>query len=91
MKIFVNYFISCTAIILFFQVTHAQTQTVRGVIKDAQAEYPLIGVSVILLGSDPVRGTSTDLDPARNILLTIPINPATAHCLSGAGSVKRQM
>ena len=39
-----------------------QHQTVRGVVRDAQGEYPLVGVTVILVNSDPVRGTSTDPD-----------------------------
>ena len=49
-------------LVMFSSMIYAQTQTIRGVVKDAQAEYPLIGVTVILLNSDPVVGTSTDLD-----------------------------
>ncbi|UZR97877.1 TonB-dependent receptor [Chondrinema litorale] len=40
----------------------AQTQTIRGTILDAQADYPLIGATVIVVGSDPVKGSTTDLD-----------------------------
>ncbi len=40
----------------------AQTQVVKGSIIDAQAEFPIIGASVILIGSDPIKGTVTDLD-----------------------------
>lgn len=40
----------------------AQTQTIRGVVLDVQANYPLIGANVILLNSDPVKGTATDID-----------------------------
>ena len=37
-----------------------QTQTVKGTIKDAAADYGLPGASVILAGSDPLLGTTTD-------------------------------
>ncbi len=40
----------------------AQTQTVKGRVADAEADYPLIGASVVLLGSDPVVGAVTDLE-----------------------------
>ncbi|MEM9389523.1 MAG: TonB-dependent receptor [Bacteroidota bacterium] len=41
---------------------NAQTQTVKGTVLDAQADYPIIGASVILIGSDPLIGSVTDLD-----------------------------
>ena len=41
---------------------NAQTQTVKGSVLDAQADYPIIGASVILIGSDPLIGSVTDLD-----------------------------
>lgn len=37
-------------------------QTVRGQIKDDQSEAPLIGANIIVVGSDPFIGASTDLD-----------------------------
>lgn len=40
----------------------AQTQTVKGQILDAQAEYPLFGATVGLVGSDPYLGTVADMD-----------------------------
>ncbi|MFT6964194.1 MAG: ethanolamine utilization microcompartment shell protein EutS, partial [Flammeovirgaceae bacterium] len=40
----------------------AQNQTVKGRIKDAQADYPLIGASIVLVGSNPILGTVTDVD-----------------------------
>lgn len=40
----------------------AQTQTVKGTVLDAQADYPIIGASVILLNSDPLKGAVTDLE-----------------------------
>ena len=47
---------------LFFRTAHAQTQVVRGTRKDAQADYPLIGATVIVIGSDPIKGATTDFD-----------------------------
>lgn len=38
------------------------TQTVRGTIVDQQSESPLIGANVVVMGSDPFIGASTDLD-----------------------------
>ncbi|NQZ74819.1 MAG: carboxypeptidase-like regulatory domain-containing protein, partial [Ekhidna sp.] len=40
----------------------AQTQTVKGVILDAQVEYPLIGATIQLVGSDPVVGNIADVN-----------------------------
>lgn len=38
------------------------TQTVRGTIVDGDSKSPLIGATVLLLGSDPVIGTITDVN-----------------------------
>jgi len=38
------------------------TQTIRGTVVDAVTGYPLIGATVILLDSDPLVGTITDLN-----------------------------
>lgn len=38
------------------------TQTIRGKVVDAQTEIPLIGANVIVVGSEPFIGSSTDLD-----------------------------
>lgn len=40
----------------------AQDQTVKGVILDAQAEYPLIGATIQLVGSDPIKGAVADVN-----------------------------
>jgi hypothetical protein len=40
----------------------AQTQTVRGVVTDQESRMPIIGAAVILVGSDPIVGTTTDID-----------------------------
>jgi hypothetical protein len=62
------------SIIVFFAFSSAfaQTQIVKGVVKDAQGEYPLIGVTVLLVGSDPIKGTSTDLD-GKFVLENVPV------------------
>ncbi len=38
------------------------TQTVRGTVTDKISETPLPGAAVILIGSDPLVGTTTDID-----------------------------
>lgn len=45
----------------------AQTQTVKGVILDAQAEYPLIGATIQLTGSEPILGEIADVNGAFKI------------------------
>lgn len=59
-------FIQRTMILLLFialnSFVHSQTQTVRGTVTDAEAGAPLIGVTVQVLDSDPIIGSSTDLD-----------------------------
>lgn len=53
-------------------MSFAQTQKVKGKVLDAQAAYPLIGASIILIGSDPIIGTVTDLD-GNFILSNVPL------------------
>lgn len=38
------------------------SQTVRGTIRDIDNNSPLIGASVVIVGSDPIVGTTTDID-----------------------------
>jgi hypothetical protein len=38
------------------------TQTIKGTITDAQSKYPLIGANVVVIGSDPLIGASTDMN-----------------------------
>ncbi|MEM9328809.1 MAG: TonB-dependent receptor, partial [Bacteroidota bacterium] len=40
----------------------AQTQTVKGVILDAQVEYPLFGATIQMVGSDPIIGDVADME-----------------------------
>ena len=46
----------CTTLLLAQQLT----QTVRGTVLDTDNKLPLIGAEVIILGSNPLIGTSTD-------------------------------
>ena len=48
--------------ILVSLASMAQDQTVKGIILDAQAEYPLIGATIQLVGSDPVKGAIADVN-----------------------------
>jgi len=38
------------------------TQTVKGLVVDADSDMPIVGVTIIFLGSDPIVGTTTDYD-----------------------------
>ena len=51
-------------IILSLLVTTSwgQTQVVKGTILDAQADHPIIGGTIVVVGSDPVIGAVTDTD-----------------------------
>lgn len=40
----------------------APTQTIRGVVIDKQSETPLVGATVILVNSNPLKGVTTDID-----------------------------
>lgn len=44
--------------------SHAQnlTQTLRGNITDIDGKFPLIGANVVILGSNPILGTTADVD-----------------------------
>ncbi len=39
-----------------------KTQTIHGTVLDATNEYPLIGANVVLVNSNPINGTSTDVN-----------------------------
>ncbi|GAB4229564.1 MAG: carboxypeptidase-like regulatory domain-containing protein [Ekhidna sp.] len=55
--------ITIGVITAFFSIgAFAQTQTVKGVILDAQAEYALIGATIQLVGSDPILGAVADIN-----------------------------
>jgi hypothetical protein len=50
-------------IIMFTTLAYSQnlTQTVRGTVIDTDSKLPLIGVTVVIIGTDPVIGTISDL------------------------------
>lgn len=50
------------SLMLVAHTLFAQTQVVKGQIKDLQGDYPLIGATILLVDSDPVVGAVTDLD-----------------------------
>ena len=52
------------------------TQTVRGRVIDTQSKFPLTGVSVIILGTDPLMGTTTDLEGSFK-LTNVPVGRQT--------------
>lgn len=48
--------------LISFQISaQSPTQTIRGTIVDQISKVPLVGASVVLLASDPILGTTTDL------------------------------
>lgn len=55
-------FFTLTATALVAQNDGATTSTIRGSVVDAQSDFPLPGVTVIVVDSDPVLGAITDID-----------------------------
>ena len=51
-------------IALFATLAFSQdlTQTVRGNIIDTDSKLPLIGAQIVIAGTDPLLGTTTDVD-----------------------------
>ncbi|MCK5847336.1 MAG: TonB-dependent receptor [Bacteroidales bacterium] len=61
--------------VLFSVNLNAQTtftQTIKGVVTDLDSEMPLIGATVVMIGSSPIVGSITDID-GRYIFKSIPI------------------
>ncbi len=56
--------IATTTILFSFLLASGQklTQTIRGTIKDQDSEMTLIGATVQIIGSDPIKGAVTDID-----------------------------
>lgn len=56
--------IALTLIVLNANATETslQTQTIRGKVIDQDSKTPLIGANVVIINSDPVKGTSSDVD-----------------------------
>lgn len=54
-------------LLLFSVLAFGQTQTIRGVVTDQESRMPIIGAAVIVVGSDPLIGATTDLDGKFNL------------------------
>lgn len=68
-----KYFILLTLIALSGALmAQGHTQTVRGTIVDGDTRQPLIGATVVLIDSDPLVGTTTDVD-GRFVLGNVPV------------------
>ncbi len=63
-----------TTLASFSQTT--LTTTIRGTVLDKQSQYPITGAIVLLVGSDPMIGTTTDLD-GHFRLENVPVGRAT--------------
>lgn len=63
MKIKIKWSLLALSIILS-KLSYAQqlTQTIRGTVTDADSKLPLIGVIVKVIGSDPLVGSTTDIE-----------------------------
>ena len=58
-------FFSTTLVIALFAIqafSQNLTQTVRGTIVDVDSKLPLPGATLVILGTDPMIGTSTDMN-----------------------------
>lgn len=57
-------FLTAFICLLFTSLSYAQqlTQTIRGTLIDIDSQSPLIGASVVIAGSHPIIGTTTDVD-----------------------------
>ncbi|MBK8227952.1 MAG: TonB-dependent receptor [Flavobacteriales bacterium] len=60
------------AALLIPSLSFAQTQVVKGTVKDADTQMTLPGATILLMDSDPVVGATTDLD-GRFRLETVPL------------------
>ena len=58
--------------LLAFTRAQSQTQTIRGVINDVDSQYPMVGVTVMVLNTDPVLGGVTDID-GRFTIRNVPV------------------
>lgn len=60
------------------QISHSQTltQTIRGIVVDKNVQMPIAGVSIVLVGSQPLRGTTTSSE-GDFVLPNVPIGRQT--------------
>ncbi len=69
--------LSCT-LVLFAQ-SEAPTQTVKGYVLDKHAQFPLIGATVYVSNTDPLKGASTGVDGSFKIE-NVPIGRVDIVC-----------
>ena len=56
-------FIAFLIMLLLGEVSaQGNKQTIRGTILDTDTRQPLIGATVMVVGSDPIQGSTTDFD-----------------------------
>ena len=75
-SIILNLLFLCTFTSLF---TQNQTQTIRGVVLDKDTQFPLIGATISVVGSDPIIGTTTDFD-GNYELTEVPVGRVQLNC-----------
>jgi len=56
--------------------SQTETQIVKGTVVDKKSKLGLIGASIVLVGSNPIVGTTTDLE-GRFVLDNIPVGRQT--------------
>lgn len=61
------------------QETEQKTQTIRGTVLDVDSRMSLPGATVMILGSDPLIGTSSDMDGRFN-LENVPVGRVDIQC-----------
>jgi len=74
-------------LVLPFAFSQRLTQTVRGKIIDADSQLPLIGASALILGTNPIIGTITDVNGVFR-LANVPVGRITLQ-LSSVGYEKK--
>ena len=60
----------------FSQKNPVATQTIKGQIKDLNSNYPLIGATVVLVNSDPLIGSTSDVN-GNFVLENVPVGRQT--------------
>ncbi len=68
----INCFILLLVILAPLSIVQAQTQTVRGEVRDIDSDYPVPGVHVVVVDSDPIIGFVTDFN-GNYVLKKVPV------------------
>ncbi len=71
---FVRFLLILTMSVFAAETVYSQqlTQVVRGTVVDQDSKIPLIGATVVVVGSDPILGSSTDVD-GRFSIANVPV------------------